>query len=211
MAQDFYGKFRDRVSGTGGAQENFNIKRPAVRAVFRKQRLSDALGPILYGSESSSDEIFLGRDFNQTRNYSEETASLIDSEIKRIVTKAYKEAESILRENMDRLHFVAAYLIKNEIMEEAQFVRAMTEPDVTLEDLEAMVAEKRRKSKEENEAHARRIREEEARREAQRQKNEPREKRSMFPIEHSDPKDPPQDPQNPQNPQFPDNSGTQGE
>ena len=191
-----------------GASNDIQRATSIARQMVTKYGMSDALGPILYGSESSSDEIFLGRDFNQTRNYSEETASLIDSEIKRIVTKAYKEAESILRENMDRLHFVAAYLIKNEIMEEAQFVRAMTEPDVTLEDLEAMVAEKRRKSREENEAHARRIREEEARREAQRQKNEPREKRSMFPIEHIDPKDPPQDPQNPQ---FPDNSGTQGE
>ncbi len=183
-----------------GASNDIQRATSIARQMVTKYGMSDALGPILYGSESSSDEIFLGRDFNQTRNYSEETASLIDSEIKRIVTKAYKEAESILRENMDRLHFVAAYLIKNEIMEEAQFVRAMTEPDVTLEDLEAMVAEKRRKSREENEAHARRVREEEARRAAERQKNEPREKRSMFPIEHSDPKEPPQDPQNPQNP-----------
>ena len=80
-------------------------------------------------------------------------------------------------------------------MEEAQFVRAMTEPEVTLEDLEAMVAEKRRKSREENEAHARRIREEEAKREAERQKNEPREKHPIFPGEHNDPpKNPPQDP-----------------
>ena len=179
-----------------GASNDIQRATSIARQMVTKYGMSDTLGPILYGSESSSDEIFLGRDFNQTRNYSEETASLIDSEIKRIVTKAYKEAESILRENMDRLHFVAAYLIKYEIMEEAQFVRAMTEPDVTLDELEAMVAEKRRKSKEENEAHARRIREEEAKREAQRQKNEAHDKRSIFPIEHSDPKDPPQSPDN---------------
>ena len=179
-----------------GASNDIQRATSIARQMVTKYGMSDTLGPILYGSESSSDEIFLGRDFNQTRNYSEETASLIDSEIKRIVTKAYKEAESILRENMDRLHFVAAYLIKNEIMEEAQFVRAMTEPDVTLDELEAMVAEKRRKSKEEYEAHARRIREEEAKREAQRQKNEAHDKRSIFPIEHSDPKDPPQSPDN---------------
>ena len=179
-----------------GASNDIQRATSIARQMVTKYGMSDTLGPILYGSESSSDEIFLGRDFNQTRNYSEETASLIDSEIKRIVTKAYKEAESILRENIDRLHFVAAYLIKNEIMEEAQFVRAMTEPDVTLDELEAMVAEKRRKSKEENEAHARRIREEEAKREAQRQKNEAHDKRSIFPIEHSDPKDPPQSPDN---------------
>lgn len=178
-----------------GASNDIQRATSIARQMVTKYGMSDTLGPILYGSESSSDEIFLGRDFNQTRNYSEETASLIDSEIKRIVTKAYKEAESILRENMDRLHFVAAYLIKNEIMEEAQFVRAMTEPEVTLDELEAMVAEKRRKSKEENEAHARRTREEEAKREAQRQK-ESHEKRSIFPLEHGEPKDPPQNPDN---------------
>ena len=178
-----------------GASNDIQRATSIARQMVTKYGMSDTLGPILYGSESSSDEIFLGRDFNQTRNYSEETASLIDSEIKRIVTKAYKEAESILRENMDRLHFVAAYLIKNEIMEEAQFVRAMTEPEVTLDELEAMVAEKRRKNKEENEAHARRTREEEAKREAQRQK-ESHEKRCIFPLEHGEPKDPPQNPDN---------------
>jgi len=133
-----------------------------------KYGMSDKLGPILYGSESSSDEVFLGRDFNNTRNYSEETASLIDSEVKRIVSEAYTMAEQILRENIDRLHFVASYLMKNEIMEEEQFVRAMSEPDITIEALEEMVAEKRRKSREENEAHARRVAEEEKQREAER-------------------------------------------
>ena len=88
--------------------------------------------------------MFLGRDFNQTKNYSEETASIIDSEVKDIITKAYDDAKRILEANMDRLHFVAAYLMKNEIMEEEQFVRAMTEKDVTIEQLEEMVAEKRR-------------------------------------------------------------------
>ena len=77
---------------------------------------------------------------------------------------------------MDRLHFVAEYLMKNEIMEEAQFVRAMSEPDITIEELEAMVAEKRRKSQEENEAHARRLAEEEKQREAEREAEAAREK-----------------------------------
>ena len=76
-----------------------------------------------------------------------------------------EQAKLILQENIDRLHFVAEYLMKNEIMEEEQFVRAMSEPDITLEDLEAMVAEKRRRSREENEAHARRIAELEKQRE----------------------------------------------
>ncbi|MBE6569134.1 MAG: ATP-dependent zinc metalloprotease FtsH [Ruminococcaceae bacterium] len=155
-----------------GASNDIQRATSIARQMVTKYGMSDKLGPILYGSESSSDEVFLGRDFNNTRNYSEETASLIDGEIKRLIAYAYDQAESILREYDDRLHFVAEYLMKNEIMEEAQFVRAMTEPEVTIEDLEAMVAEKRRKSREENEAHARRMEEEEKRREEERAKAE---------------------------------------
>ncbi len=159
-----------------GASNDIQRATSIARQMVTKYGMSDKLGPILYGSESSSDEVFLGRDFNNTRNYSEETASLIDSEVKRIVSEAYAQAEAILREQMDRLHFIAAYLMKNEIMEEEQFVRAMSEPGVTLEDLEAMVAEKRRKSREENEAHARRVAEEEKRRAAEREAEAAREK-----------------------------------
>ena len=159
-----------------GASNDIQRATSIARQMVTKYGMSDKLGPILYGSESSSDEVFLGRDFNNTRNYSEETASLIDSEVKRIVSEAYAQAEQILRENIDRLHFVAEYLMKNEIMEEAQFVRAMSEPDITIEELEAMVAEKRRKSREENEAHARRLAEEEKQREAEREAEAAREK-----------------------------------
>ena len=159
-----------------GASNDIQRATSIARQMVTKYGMSDKLGPILYGSESSSDEVFLGRDFNNTRNYSEETASLIDSEVKRIVSEAYAQAEQILRENIDRLHFVASYLMKNEIMEEAQFVRAMSEPNITIEELEAMVAEKRRKSQEENEAHARRLAEEEKQREAEREAEAAREK-----------------------------------
>ncbi len=153
-----------------GASNDIQRASSIARQMVTKYGMSDKLGPILYGSESSSDEVFLGRDFNQTKNYSEETASLIDSEVKQIVLKAYADAKEILEANIEKLHFVASYLMKNEIMEEEQFVRAMSETDVTLEDLEAMVAEKRRRSREENEAHARRIAELEKQREAEREK-----------------------------------------
>ncbi len=153
-----------------GASNDIQRASAIARQMVTKYGMSDKLGPILYGSESSSDEVFLGRDFNQTKNYSEETASLIDSEVKQIVLKAYADAKEILEANLEKLHFVASYLMKNEIMEEEQFVRAMSEADVTLEDLEAMVAEKRRRSQEENEAHARRIAELEKQREAEREK-----------------------------------------
>ena len=118
-----------------GASNDIQRASQLARSMVTKYGMSDKLGPILYGSETSSDEVFLGRDFNQTKNYSEETASLIDAEVKEIVMAAYRDCEQVLRDNIDRLHFVASYLMKNEIMEEEQFVRAMTEPDVTLEQL----------------------------------------------------------------------------
>lgn len=90
-----------------------------------KYGMSETLGPIVYGSEHDSDEVFLGRDFNTTKNYSEDTAALIDTEIKRIITEAYARAKKLLEENIDKLHFVAGYLFKNEIMDGEQFAAAM--------------------------------------------------------------------------------------
>ena len=165
-----------------GASNDIQRASQLARSMVTKYGMSDRLGPILYGSESSSDEIFLGRDFNQTKNYSEETASIIDTEVKEIVMKAYRECEEVLRENIDRLHFVAGYLMKNEIMEEEQFIRAMNEPDVTMEELEEMVAEKRRKSKEENEAFARHLEELEKQREEERAREEARHHRPSGTI-----------------------------
>ena len=126
---------------------------------------------MLYGSEHSNDEVFLGRDFNNTKNYSEETAAKIDAEIRRIIDEAYNRCETLLRENVDKLHFIAEFLVRNEIMEQAQFERAM-ESDVTMEELEEMVAEKRRRSEEENRARAERIKQEEEKREAEREAEE---------------------------------------
>ncbi|MBQ7932004.1 MAG: hypothetical protein IJ334_13440, partial [Clostridia bacterium] len=167
-----------------GASNDIQRASSIARSMVTKYGMSEKLGPILYGSESSSDEVFLGRDFNQTKNYSDDTAAIIDAEVKDIVTRAYAECKRILEENIDRLHFVAAYLMKNEIMEEEQFVRAMSEPGVTIEDLEEMVAEKRRKSQEENERHARHMAELEKQREEERARAEAKEKekhRDTFP------------------------------
>jgi len=153
---------------SSGASNDIQRASHIARSMVTKYGMSDLLGPIQYGSETSSDEVFLGRDFNNTRNYSEETAAEIDQEIKRIMREAYELAERLLKEHMERLHFVAGFLFKNEIMEEEQFRRAMEEPEVTFEELEAMVAEKRRRSEEENRARAARLAEEEKKREEER-------------------------------------------
>ena len=133
--------------------------------------MSDTLGPIVYGSEHNSDEVFLGRDFNPTRNYSEDTATVIDNEVKRLVNTAYDTAMEILKTNIDKLHFLAGYLMKNEVMDEAQFNAAM-DGNPTIEELEQMRDDKRRKSDEENRAKAEADEAERLRREAEEKLNQ---------------------------------------
>ena len=159
-----------------GASNDIQRASTIARSMVTKYGMSGALGPILYGSESSSDEVFLGRDFSQTKNYSEETASLIDSEVKKIVMKSYNDATEILKQYEERLHFIAQYLMKNEIMEEDQFKRVMEDPAVTVEELEEMVEQRRRRSERENEARARHIAEMEKKRDREREERERRER-----------------------------------
>ena len=149
-----------------GASNDIQRATGIARNMVTRYGMSDTLGPIVYGSEHNSDEVFLGRDFNTSRNYSEDTATTIDNEIKRIVTTAYDTAMKLLSEHIDKLHFLAEFLMKNEVMDEAQFNAAM-DGDPTIEELEAMAAEKRRKSEEENEARAKADEEERIRREAE--------------------------------------------
>ena len=89
-----------------------------------KYGMSDALGPISY--TSGDHEVFLGKDYGHTRNYSENVANSIDSEINRIVTNAYARCEKILNDNMDKLHKVAGYLIEKEKMDGELFKKFMT-------------------------------------------------------------------------------------
>ena len=160
---------------SGGASNDIERATAIAKNMVMKLGMSEELGPILYGSEHSNDEVFLGRDFNNTKNYSEETAAKIDSEIKKIILEAYERTEEILRANIDKLHFIAEFLVRNEVMEQSQFERAMNE-DVTMEELEEMVAEKRRRSEEENRLRAERIKAEEEKREAERAEAESKEK-----------------------------------
>ena len=80
--------------------------------------MSEKIGPIDFSSTQS--EVFLGRDFANTNQLSEQTASLIDSEVKELIHKAYERCEQILRENMDILHRLAQFLLENETMDNAQ-------------------------------------------------------------------------------------------
>ena len=168
-----------------GASNDIQRATSIARGMVTKYGMSDLLGPIVYGSEHDGDEVFLGRDFNSSKNYSEDTAAQIDAEIKRIVTEAYDRAMKLLEENIDKLHFVAGFLFKNEVMDADQFAAAM-EGEPTVEELEAMVAEKKRKSEEENAAKAKREEEEARRREAEEKQKLEDERRRFDPTAEDD-------------------------
>ncbi len=134
---------------SGGASNDIQRATNLARNMITKLGMSDDLGPIVYGSENENDEVFLGRSFSHTRNYSEQTAALIDAEIKKIVFDAYERAQNILKENIEKLHFIAKYLVKSEILDDKQF-EAIMNGNPTFEDLDSMAEERRRKSKSEN-------------------------------------------------------------
>ncbi len=134
---------------SGGASNDIQRATNLARKMVTKLGMSDDLGPIVYGGEHENDEVFLGRSYNQSRNYSEETASKIDEEIKSIVMSAYENAQNILKANMEKLHFIAKYLVKHEIIDEKQFEVIMN-GNPTEEELEQMADDRKKKSIEEN-------------------------------------------------------------
>ena len=149
-----------------GASSDIQHATKIARSMVTRYGMSDRLGTVLYGSEHSNDEVFLGRDFSSGKNYSEETAAAIDAEIQRIIGDCYAAAKAILSEHIDKLHFVAEYLLKHETMDGDQFAAAMKD-GVTDADLDAIAEEKAEKSRRDNEERAAKNAEEEARREAE--------------------------------------------
>ena len=97
-----------------GASNDIERASDIARRMVTRYGMSDKLGPIAFGSDH--DEVFLGRDFAASKNYSEEVASLIDEEVKRIIDEAYRRCEQMLQEHMDILDRVAAYLLEHETM-----------------------------------------------------------------------------------------------
>jgi len=88
-----------------------------------KYGMSEKLGAIAYGS--GEEEVFLGRDFAKERNYSEETSSLIDKEVKKIVDTGYQKAVKLLSENMNKLTAVANVLLEKEKIDGEEFETIM--------------------------------------------------------------------------------------
>lgn len=133
---------------SAGASNDIQRATEIARKMVTQYGMSDTLGPIVFGT--GHEEVFLGKEFSQTRNYSEKIAAQIDDEVHAIIEKGYQLAEKILLENMETLHFIAEYLTKNEIMDRDQFEEAF-KPGVTEADLDAIRDSKPKKSRDENE------------------------------------------------------------
>lgn len=139
---------------TGGASNDIQRATEVARKMVTVYGMSDELGTIRYGNQHG--EVFLGRDFGSTPDYSESTAAKIDAEIKKIIDESYALATDILTKNEKKLDFIADFLLKHEVMDDEQFECAMKE-DVTMEEVESLVTEKKRRSEEENRRRLERI------------------------------------------------------
>ena len=134
---------------SGGASNDIQRATEIARKMVTQLGMSDLLGTVTYGTGHT--EVFLGRELGEEKNYSDKTAYEIDEEIRKIISNAYAKGEEILRNNIDKLEFIAKFLVKNETMDEIQFNALMTsEVQPTFEELEQMMDERRKKSIEEN-------------------------------------------------------------
>ena len=102
-----------------GASNDLERATSIARNMVTRYGFSEKLGPMVYGNDQS--EVFLGRDFNSNRNYSENVAAEIDAEMREIIEGGYQKSKDILEEHMDQLHLLAKYLMKFEKIDSDDF------------------------------------------------------------------------------------------
>lgn len=125
-----------------GASNDIERASDIARKMVTKYGMSEKLGPIAFGKDN--DEVFIGKDYNHVRNYSEAVASAIDAEVESIVMEAYARTEEILRTHIDKLHAVAKALVEREKIDAAAFYLLMegkTLPPVSEKQAEAAAPE----------------------------------------------------------------------
>ncbi|NLK94595.1 MAG: ATP-dependent metallopeptidase FtsH/Yme1/Tma family protein [Clostridiales bacterium] len=103
-----------------GAKNDIDRASSIARSMVMEYGMSDEIGTISYGTDQN--EVFLGRDLGRGRNFSEELAAKIDNEIKALIDEAYKNAEDLLRKNLNKLHAVSKALLEKEKLEGSEFV-----------------------------------------------------------------------------------------
>jgi cell division protease FtsH len=108
---------------TTGAQNDIERATQLARNMVTRWGLSERLGPLAYGEEQG--EVFLGRSVTQTKSVSEETAHIIDEEIRSVIDRNYERSERLLRENLDKMHLMAEALMKYETIDRHQIDEIM--------------------------------------------------------------------------------------
>lgn len=103
-----------------GASNDLERATSIARKMITEYGMSENLGPMTFGNKQ--DEIFLGRDFTRSRNYSEEVAAAIDKEMKRIIDEAYQIAQNLLEKNINKLHKIAERLLEKEKIDRNEFL-----------------------------------------------------------------------------------------
>ncbi len=102
-----------------GAKNDIDRASTIARKMVMEYGMSDTVGPIAFGADH--DEVFLGRDLGRGRNFSEEIGAKIDKEIKGLIDEAYDKAQTLLKDNIDKLHAVAQALLQKEKLEAEEF------------------------------------------------------------------------------------------
>lgn len=115
-----------------GAKSDIDRATNIARKMVMEFGMSEELGPIAFGT--GHEEVFLGRDIGRNRDFSEEIASKIDSEIKRLIDEAYMKAERLLTEHVEKLHDVAKALLVKEKLNADEF-NALIDGKITLEEV----------------------------------------------------------------------------
>ncbi len=122
------GRIAESLTGddiSTGASNDIERATKIAKDMVVKYGMSEELGPILYGAKN--EDVFLGRDYGQTNNCSDEVAAKIDAEVKRIVTTAYARGEEILKNNMDKLYKLGQVLMVKEKIDGEEFKALMEE------------------------------------------------------------------------------------
>lgn len=102
-----------------GAKNDIDRASSIARSMVMEYGMSDEIGTISYGSDNN--EVFLGRDLGRGRNFSEEVGAKIDLEVKKFISQAYDTAETLLKNNISKLHAVAAELLDKEKIDGKEF------------------------------------------------------------------------------------------
>ena len=115
-----------------GASSDIQQATRIIRSMIMEYGMSDAIGPIAYGEENH--QVFLGRDLNRERNYSEEIAGEIDREVRRYIEEAYEACRTIIVENRDKLDLIAKELLERETLSAAELEELMTKGAISEQD-----------------------------------------------------------------------------